>query len=166
MQRLLISACLLGEPVRFDGGHKRLARERLETWRREGRCLVVCPECLGGLPVPRPAAEIVGGDGRDVLTGDAQVVDDRGRRYDTAFVDGAHKALQQAQQAGVRLALLKANSPSCGSGTIHDGQFSGGKRAGDGVFASLCRQAGIEVFDETRFDALAERLAELEAGGG
>ncbi|WP_318023170.1 DUF523 domain-containing protein [Streptomyces sp. ICN988] len=78
VEKVLVSACLLGRPVRYDGGAKPVGDEVVERWRGEGRVVVFCPEVSGGLPVPRPAAEIVGGDGADVLDGVARVLTERG----------------------------------------------------------------------------------------
>lgn len=154
MQRVLVSACLLGDPVRWDARSKALLDPRLERWRQEGRLVPVCPELSGGLGVPRPPAERVGlrvltRDGRDVTSG---------------FVAGAGHALETARRFELRLALLKKRSPSCGSGEIYDGTFSGRVVAGDGVTSELLRANGVEVFDETQLDALELRLEALEAG--
>lgn len=127
-----------------------------ERWRAEGRLVPFCPEVAGGLPVPRPPAEIVGGDGADVLDGAARVVADTGEDVTEAFVAGARLALETARRAGARVALLKESSPSCGSRMIYDGTFTGTWVAGDGVTAALLEREGIRVFGE-------EGLADLAA---
>lgn len=145
---LLVSACLLGAPVRYDGTAKPLPEGTQASLAHQWQLIAVCPERLGGLPTPRPAAEILEGDGRSVLAGQAQVCDAQGGCHTAAFVQGAHLALALAQRCGARHALLKAHSPSCGSGRIHDGQFGGTLRPGDGVSTALLREAGITVFSE------------------
>ncbi|MFE2727248.1 DUF523 domain-containing protein [Kitasatospora sp. NPDC059327] len=140
---ILVSACLAGVPCRYDGRAK--TAEAVVGPAGEGRAVVVCPEGAGGLPTPRPPAEIVGGDGADVLDGRARVVDSTGADLTEAFLDGARQALAAAEAAGARRALLMARSPSCGCGRIYDGTFTGASRPGDGVTAALLRRAGIAV---------------------
>lgn len=142
----LISACLLGCECRYDGGHNRVGK--IEEWLRKGEAIPVCPEQLGGLPTPRCPAEIVGGDGFDVLDGRARVVDKEGNDVTEAFIHGAKQALHMAQTAGVRTAILKERSPSCGSSTIYNGTFSKEKRPGMGVTAALLSRHGISVSSE------------------
>lgn len=97
-----------------------------------------------GLPTPRRPAEIVGGDGHDVLDR-ARVVDDTGHDVTEEFVDGARRALDAARRAGCTEALLMPRSPSCGRGTVYDGTFTGELREGDGVTAALLERHGITV---------------------
>ncbi|MFH9350315.1 DUF523 domain-containing protein [Kitasatospora sp. NPDC017646] len=111
----------------------------------QGRAVVVRPEGAGGLPTPRPAAEIVGGDGADVLDGRARVVDATGADRTAEFVAGARAALAAAEEAGARRAVLMARSPSCECGQVYDGTVSGEPRPGGGVTAALLRRAGFEV---------------------
>lgn len=158
MDRILISACLLGRPVRYNGSGKPLADPRLESWQAEGRLVPVCPELMGGLPVPRPAAEIAGGSGDDVLAGRANVVTTTGEDVTSAFVAGARAALDLALRTGCRHALLVDRSPSCGSIQIYDGTFSARRIAGAGVTTALLVAHGIGVFGEAEIDRLAEAL--------
>ncbi len=160
--KILVSRCLLGEPVRYDGRAKGLRHELLARWQREGRLVPVCPEVLGGLPVPRPAAEIMDGTGADVLDGRAEVRTQEGRDVSEAFLKGAQRALEEARRQGCRLALLKERSPSCGVREIHDGGFCGQRRAGEGVAAALLRRAGIAVFSEEQIEELARALRAME----
>lgn len=141
--KTLISACLLGVQCRYDGGHSRdaAAIKQHET----DTLMPVCPEELGGLPTPRPPAEIVGGDGAAVLAGTAKVMTAAGEDVTAAYLQGAHETLRIAQSHGVTRVILKARSPSCGCGHIYDGTFSGTLTAGDGVTTALLRQHGIEV---------------------
>lgn len=158
MDRILISACLLGRPVRYDGVGKPLADPRVARWQEEGRLVPVCPELMGGLPVPRPAAEIVGGSGADVLAGRARVMTVAGEDVTVAFVDGAEAALDVARRNGCFHALLIDGSPSCGSVAIHDGGFSGRRMAGSGVTAALLTMNGIDVFADHEIDRLATMI--------
>ncbi len=163
MLRILVSRCLLGEPVRFDGAAKPLSHPLLERWRAEGRLVPACPELLGGLGVPRPAAEIVGGAAEDVLRGRARVLTADGADVTATFLRGARKARQLAEAHGCRFALLKENSPSCGVHRVHDGSFSGQRMAGEGIASALLRAAGLRVFAEHEVETLARALVEAEA---
>lgn len=161
--RILISACLLGERVRYDGRAAARQSDLLERWRAEGRLVPVCPEVAGGLPVPRPRAEIVGaGQGAGVVAGTARVVTEHGDDVSDAFLAGARSALAAARRTGARMAILKAGSPSCGVFELADGTFSGTKIAGRGVCAALLAAHGIAVFDEHHLDDAARLLAALE----
>lgn len=166
MQFVLVSACLLGSPVRYDGAHKRSGSEVLQHWLAEGRVISVCPEVAGGLPVPRPPAEIsAGAGGTKVLAGLAKVVNPQANDVSAEFIAGAKHALEQAQLKGVRLAVLKEGSPSCGSSYIYDGSFSGTKVPEKGVTSSLLESSGVKVFSEEQFTEADEFLRELEARG-
>ncbi len=142
-----------------------------ERWRVEGRLVPFCPEVSGGLPVPRPPAEIVStslgsngtvADGAAVLDGKARVLTDAGADVTDAFVHGARLALDAAERASARIAILKEGSPSCGSHRIYDGTFTGASVAGDGVTTALLERAGIRVFSEDDLEAVAALLARLE----
>ncbi|QCI98568.1 DUF523 domain-containing protein [Agrobacterium larrymoorei] len=153
--KILISACLLGHAVRYDGKGKPLAHPAIERWREEGRLVTICPEMAGGMPVPRPPAEIENGaSGLDVLEGRARVLEVTGADVTAEFIAGARKALAFAQEHSCAYALLIDGSPSCGSTAIYDGTFSGAKHAGNGVTAALLSQAGIAVFSHKDVDAL------------
>ncbi len=141
--KILISACLLGEAVRYDGGHclRHLSPEAnavIQQWQTQGMLLALCPEVAGGLPVPRPAAELVG----------ARVHTVAGDDVTDAFMAGAKQALALCQKHDIQYAVLKQGSPSCGSKVIRDGSFSGQKIAGQGFTAQMLTSAGIQVFDE------------------
>ncbi len=145
-KKLIVSACLAGIPCRYDGKAQR--NEAVAALVEAGLAVPVCPECLGGLPTPRVPAELVGGSGEDVLDGKARVIASDGEtRLDVtdAFIKGANAALEAAREAGADEAILKANSPSCGFGTIYDGSFSGAKAAGSGVAAALLAANGLKV---------------------
>ena len=160
--KVLVSRCLLGHRVRYDGGasgpYGQLAR-----WQDEGRIIALCPEVAGGLPTPRAPAEIPGGQGLDVLNGKAPVMTSEGEDVTAAFMDGAQQALALVNRHGIRIAILKANSPSCGNVQTYDGSFSGVKVEGQGVTAALLAGAGVQVFSELQLDDAARALARLEA---
>lgn len=159
MDRILVSACLIGRPVRWDGGAKTLRHPLMARWAAEGRLVPVCPETMAGLATPRPAAEIEpGATAADVLAGRATIRDADGGDHGAAFRDGARLALTAARDHAVRFALLIDGSPSCGSTTIADGTFSATRRPGEGVAARALRAAGVEVFAPDAIDALADRL--------
>ncbi len=167
MEFVLVSACLIGRPVRYDGAHKRSGSEVLQRWLKDGRVVPVCPEVAGGLSVPRPPAEIIGGAGGSaVIAGLAKVVDPAGNDLSAAFRSGARYALEQAQAMGIRMAVLKEGSPSCGSNAIHDGTFSATRVPERGVTAALLVSAGVRVFSEAQFEEAAEWLRSLETRDG
>ncbi|HWA63149.1 MAG TPA: DUF523 domain-containing protein [Caulobacteraceae bacterium] len=163
-RRILVSACLLGRPVRYDGRGRALAHEALTRWQAEGLLVPLCPEVAAGLPTPRAPAEIVGGDGEDVLAGRARVVDGDGRDLTAEFLAGAESAARLAAESGCAFALLTEGSPSCGPGFVYDGTFSGARRPGSGVVAARLRRAGVEVFAEDEVERLALRLSADRAG--
>lgn len=141
---ILVSACLCGQRCRYDGKTKenkalmaRLDREII---------LPVCPEELGGLPTPRPACRLVGGDGADVLAGRARLLDETGIDRTAAFLKGAHRALALARSRGVQRCCLKAKSPSCGSKQLAlQGALPEGYRPVLGVTAALLLANGFFI---------------------
>ena len=141
--KTIVSACLLGVRCRYDGGDSQ--NETAMKQKETSELIPVCPEEAGGLPTPRPPAEIVGGDGEDVLNGKAKVMTVDGRDVTDAYLKGAHHALQVAQAHGATQVILKARSPSCGCGDIYDGTFSGTLTSGDGVTTALLKRHGITV---------------------
>jgi uncharacterized protein YbbK (DUF523 family) len=143
---VLVSACLAGRRCRFDGSAN--PRDEVARLVAEGRAVLVCPEADGGLGTPRPPAEIVGGDGTDVIEGRARVVTQTGADVTRAYLKGARIALEAARAAGVTRAVLKARSPSCGTSEIYDGTFGRTLRTGEGVTAALLKSAGIEVVSD------------------
>ncbi|WP_214412151.1 DUF523 domain-containing protein [Sphaerisporangium fuscum] len=166
MERILVSSCLLGRPVRYDGRAKTVDDALLARWRDEGRLVPFCPEVTGGLPVPRPPAEIEGGaGGAAVLAGAARILTPAEDDVTPQFLAGARAALAMAESRGVRIALLKEGSPSCGSLQVHDGTFSGGRLPGAGVTTALLEAHGIRVFGEDRIPDAAAYLDRLEAAG-
>lgn len=154
---VLISACLLGRPVRFDGRGAARPHPLIDRLQAAGRLIPLCPEIAGGLPTPRPPAELTG-DG----DGERRVIDATGADVTAAFAAGAAIAVDTARRAGVRLAVLKARSPSCGAGLVYDGSFSGRLIAGHGLTAAALTAAGIIVCADDDLDRAARVLAALD----
>jgi len=161
VNKILISACLLGDRVRYDGQSKLLDNGTLETLVSQQRVIKFCPEVGSGLPVPRPAAEIEGGDGSDVLTNQAKVITRDGRDVSNYFIEGAQQALALCREHNITVAVLTGISPSCGSQKIYDGSFRRKIRDGDGVTSALLKQHGIHVFDQHQLEQAFKQLAEL-----
>ncbi|MFQ5464356.1 MAG: DUF523 domain-containing protein [Thermodesulfobacteriota bacterium] len=140
-ETVLVSSCLLGLATRHDGGHA-LSEEVLAAL-GDANIVPVCPEQLGGLPTPRPAAAIAGGSGADVLDGHARVVDIEGADVTGRFISGAEAVGAIAALTGASRACLKENSPSCGAGFIYTPE--GELVRGEGVAAALLRRRGMDV---------------------
>ena len=133
--KIMVSACLLGENCKYNGGNNR--NEELIR-RLSGHTVIpVCPEVLGGLPVPRVPAEIV----------DGVVMNREGVSVDEAFRRGAAAALETALREQPDIIILQSRSPSCGVRQIYDGTFSGNRIPGMGVFAEMAKKAGFRVMD-------------------
>ncbi len=136
METLLISACLVGYNCKYNGGNNALPPEVLAALRERYRLIPVCPEAAGGLPTPRVPSERRGG----------RVVTRDGRDVTAAFRRGAEIAGKLAERTGARLALLKSGSPSCGSGMIYDGSFTGTLMPGDGVTTEYLKNKNLIIF--------------------
>ena len=165
MQKILVSACLLGEKVRYDG-RDAATPGLLDIWNKQGRIVSLCPEMAGGLCVPREPAEIVAINANDVLRGMGRVQKKDGGDVTDAFMDGAERALAQCWEHKIKIAILKEGSPSCGSNQVHDCKFSGNKIKGQGVTTALLSGHGISVFSEEQLQEAERRLAELENAHG
>ena len=133
--KIMVSACLLGEDCKYNGGNNR--NEELIRLLSGHTVIPVCPEVLGGLPVPRVPAEIVGG----------VVTNREGESVDEAFRKGASLALVIAMRERPDRIILQSRSPSCGVKQIYDGTFSGKLVPGMGVFAEMAKKAGFRVVD-------------------
>lgn len=141
--RFVVSACLCGQAVRYDG--RAQTSPFIQQLTAMGQGIPVCPECLGGLPVPRLPCE---------LCSDGSVLDQKGKDCTQAFLNGAEKVLDLCLRDGITIAILKENSPSCGSRFVYDGSFSGKKIPGQGITAALLRENGIRVYNETEAEEL------------
>ncbi|MYL39533.1 2-thiouracil desulfurase family protein [Halobacillus litoralis] len=146
---ILISSCLAGIKVRYDGTD--CLQEEVQKLILEKRAVSACPELLGGFMVPRPPAEIVGGDGEDVLRGRARVMEKTGTDVTETYIRGAYLTLEKVRDLNIDTVVLKEGSPSCGSTVVHDGTFSGRKVSGKGVTTALLERNGIQVMSEIDF---------------
>ena len=137
--KIMVSACLLGENCKYNGGNNR--NEELLRLISGHELIPVCPEVMGGLPVPRTPAEIV----------DGTVMNRAGKSVDREFWEGAQKVLMLAEKEKPERIILQSRSPSCGVNEIYDGTFSGRRIPGQGVFAEMAIKAGFEVIDVTDY---------------
>ncbi|UHA59119.1 DUF523 domain-containing protein [Metabacillus litoralis] len=150
---LLVSSCLAGLEVRYNGTHSLL--KEIRDLVNENKAVTVCPELLGGFATPREPAEIVGGNGEDVLDGHARVMEKSGKDVTELYIRGAYSTLEKAIEMKAKVVILKDYSPSCGSSMIYNGKFKGEKVIGNGVTTALLERNGIMVFSESN---LPDRL--------
>lgn len=144
MEKVLISACLLGFECKYCGGSNKLTERQLAALGECFRLIPVCPETAGGLPTPRDPSERLGD----------RVVSNQGRDVTAQYQKGAETALWLARRYDCKAALLKEKSPSCGSGQIYDGSFTGTLVPGDGVAAQLLKEEGLIVFGQSDTELL------------
>lgn len=142
MKKILVSACLCGDPCRYDGKAVPCDDPIFLRWLEEGRFVQVCPEVLAGLGVPRGESQRKGN----------RVVTIDGKDVTEAFYEGAEATLALAKQEDVAFCILKQRSPSCGSSIIHDGTFSGVKIPGQGVTTEILRNGGYTVVGEDQME--------------
>ncbi len=134
--KILISSCLLGLECQYNGNAKWLLQ--LDELMEKHTLIPVCPECYGGLAIPREPAEIV----------DGRVISRDGKDVTEQFMRGANSALRLAKLYGAEAAILKERSPSCGYGKIYDGTFSGNIIDGNGIAAQILADAGLAIYGE------------------
>lgn len=140
--KILVSACLLGENCKYSGGNNKC--DDVIRLGEKHKLVPICPECFGGLPIPRVPSEIKNG----------RVYSKTGEDLTEAFHDGAEKALYVAEESGCQLAILKERSPSCGFGKIYDGSFTGKTIDGNGITAQLLYDHGITILGESKIDKI------------
>lgn len=140
--KILVSACLLGTPCRYDGKSK--PNEKVISLRGKYELIPACPECLGGLATPRLPAEIVG----------TRVVRCDGKDVTDEYNLGAQKTLEIARKNDIKIAVLKSKSPSCSNKEIYDGTYTRKLISGKGITARLLIENGIKVLDEGELDSL------------
>lgn len=162
MGKILISGCLVGLKVRYHGGDALCSNQVIDKWAKEDRIISICPEVSAGLPIPRPASEIIQGTAKEVLQGKAKVLTNTGIDRTDAFIKGAFKALSLAKKFNIKIAIFKQNSPSCGNTTVYDGSFSGSIIPGSGVTAQLLHDHGIRVFNELELREADRYIRSLE----
>lgn len=153
---ILVSSCLAGNPVRYNG--TACLDNTIQKLIAEKKAIAVCPELLGGFNTPREPAEILGGDGYDVLTGKAKVIESSGNDVTQLYINGAVKTLGIAREMKVTHVVLKEYSPSCGSNEIYNGEFIGDKVAGVGVTTALLENSGIRVISECELENLTDKI--------
>ncbi|GHI01503.1 DUF523 domain-containing protein [Neobacillus kokaensis] len=146
---ILVSSCLAGLEVRYNSTHS--LNKEIHKLVDENKAVTICPELLGGFLTPREHAEIVGGDGGDVLDGKAEVIEKSGKVVTELYIKGAYAALKKAKEINASGVVLKENSPSCGSSLIYNGEFKGKKIVGNGVTSALLKRNGVKVISEEKF---------------
>lgn len=151
MEKILISRCLLGEPVRYDAKSKGLNHQIIRHWQQQRRLVPICPEVIGGLPTPRPPAEL-----NQRLN---KVLTESGDDKTAEFTSGANQALALCQKHQIKYALLKERSPSCGSTFIYDGSFKQQLISGQGITTALLREHGVAVYSEETIEQLINVLS-------
>lgn len=149
MKKILVSACLLGHKVRYDAQGSTNIHPKITQWLEEGRIIPFCPEVAGGMPTPRPPAEIKAQ--HPIL-----VVNIHGEDVTPQFLQGAELAVEKAKAEDACCALLKSRSPSCGNREIYNGAFSNTLTQGSGVTASELQRHGLPVFNEREIDQLED----------
>lgn len=152
MRKILVSGCLYGWLCRYDGERIVCTDSRLLKWKEEGRLVPICPEVFGGLPTPRPDSQRVG----------EKVVTAAGEDMTEPYEIGAREALRLAKEHDVLFAIMKEDSPSCGSRFIYDGTFTGTKIEGAGRASQLLMEAGFRVLNENMIDEAAALLEQAE----
>jgi uncharacterized protein YbbK (DUF523 family) len=146
---IIVSSCLAGLEVRYNGTHS--LNRKINKLVEESKAVTVCPELLGGFSTPREPAEIIGGDGEDVLNGEAKVVEKSGKDVTDLYIKGAYDTLKKVKEINANIVVLKENSPSCGSSIIYNGEFKGKKIGGNGVTSALLKRNGLQVISEEQF---------------
>ena len=148
MEKVLISACLIGDNTKYDGTNNYI--KDIEKLYPLCDLVIICPEVFGGLSTPRSPSEIKNG----------RVINKKGKDVTNNFNTGANMSLFIAKQNNVKYAILKENSPSCGSNKIYDGSFTGKKVIGKGITTALLEKEGIKVFNEKQIDELINILTQ------
>ncbi|OXZ33873.1 DUF523 domain-containing protein [Finegoldia magna] len=138
MQNVLISACLLGVDCKYNGSNNKLDDEIIHSLKEKYNLIPVCPEIMGGMPTPRNPVEIT----------DGKVFDNDGVEFTKEFEKGSEEVVKLAKLYDTTIAILKENSPSCGSNYIYDGTFNHQKIKGKGIAAHKLSKENIKLFTE------------------
>ena len=152
MKKILVSGCLYGWNVRYDGRDIPCLDKRFLKWKEEGRLIPFCPEVFGGLETPRPDSQRV----------DGKILTRTGLDVTEEFLKGAVEMARLAKENKIAFAIMKENSPSCGSNFIYDGSFTDIKIPGEGLAAEILRKEGFIVFSENQIDEAEKMLEEME----
>lgn len=148
-EKLLISSCLLGENVKYDGSNNGLPKDILDKLKEKYELFSFCPEVAGGLPTPRIPCEIISQN-------PFKIINKIGENKTINFINGADKTLLLCKKYCIKVALLKANSPSCSSAFIYDGSFNSVKVKGYGLTTKLLIKNDIKVFSENKIEYLLD----------
>ena len=143
--KYLVSACLVGQKCKYNGKENKV--KEIKKLLRKGEAIPVCPELMGGLQTPREPAEMISCEGNKYY----KIKTASGKDVTEEFIIGAGKALKLAKENGIKMAILKSRSPSCGCGLVYDGTFSHKLIEGDGVTAKILKINGIKVITEEEF---------------
>lgn len=138
MEKVIVSACLLGEPCRYDG--KSCPNQMVIDYVKDKEVYAVCPEQLGGLQTPRASCEII----------DGKVMNTQGIDCTKQYIDGAMKVLELAKKENISLAILKSKSPSCGYGEVYDGSFCRKLIKGNGICAEMLVNNAVNVINSDK----------------
>jgi uncharacterized protein YbbK (DUF523 family) len=153
---IIVSACLAGVNCRHDG--KIIENKLIQKLVSRRLAIPLCPEVLGGRPVPRVACEIIGGTAEQVLTGTAYVRDKNGKDVTTEIQDGVKNVMKAVSRMNVTAVILKTKSPTCGKGKIFDGTFTGKMIDGVGVLTAALLNEGVKVYTEEDCADFAQEL--------
>ncbi|MEA3553119.1 MAG: DUF523 domain-containing protein [Campylobacterota bacterium] len=146
-EKLLISSCFLGENVKYDGSNNCLSKDILDKLKEKYELFSFCPEVEGGLPTPRIPCEIISQK-------PLKIINKNGEDKTIEFIDGANKTLELCKKESIKIALLKANSPSCSNSFIYDGTFKSIKIKENGVTTKQLKDNNINVYNETEIKSL------------
>ena len=142
MEKILISACLVGDNVKYNGGNN--LSPKIEALLEKYELIPFCPEVEGGLSIPRTPAE----------RKDGRVINQDGEDVTDAYYRGAELAFNICLYLKIKKVILKEKSPSCGSKIIYDGTFTHKEIPGMGITAEYLKEKGIEVYSEDDIDSL------------
>ena len=133
--KVLVSACLLGENCKYNGGNN--YNTAVAEFVKGKEVLTICPEIMAGMGCPRTPIEIV----------DGVLMDRDGNNVDVAMREAVEKAMEMIRKEEIQCAVLQSRSPTCGVNQIYDGSFSGKLIKGSGVFVQALKDAGYQVID-------------------
>lgn len=158
MAKILISACLMGQKVRYNGKDLLQETEGFQALKQQHELISLCPEVAGGLSTPRPPAEVQNGSAAKVFESNGKVIATTGDDVTQAFISGAEQAVSLCKEHNIRFAVLTESSPSCGRNKVYDGSFSGNKIEGMGLTAYLLEKNGVKVFSQFDVEVLLDQL--------